>query len=144
MSEHTKPVPAEALGISIQAQAGAAQIVFQTYVPQDTGPKELNALVDRLAKVAKRQQAMHELVDLRKNLKVSEDTLARMLEDRARIDALPAPAAAEGRRLPNRHQQEQLAAQRAQADANEKRYREIITEARRTIAETEAIIADVG
>lgn len=129
---------APALGISVQVTAGSAQLVFQTHVPQETTAEALSELVDRVQAVAKRQQAIADLVELRRSLKGDEQTLVRMREDRARIDALQA-APQEGRRNPNRAADADLAKQRSQADATEKRMVEIINNTRQQIADTEAI-----
>lgn len=129
---------APALGISVQVQAGTAQLVFQTHVPQDASTGVLNELVDRIQKVAKRQQAVADLAELQKNLKVNEQQLVRMREDRARIDALSA-APQEGRKNPNRAADADLTKQRSQADANDRRMQEIIADIRQQIADTEAI-----
>lgn len=132
---------APALGISIQCTAGTSQLVFQTHVPQESNKAALDALVDRLTAVADRQKAKADLIDMRKNLKVQEAQLVRMREDRGRIETAAA-VPQDGRRNPNRAADSQkLEQQRQQADANEKRMGEIITEVRNDIAAAEAVVA---
>jgi hypothetical protein len=130
-----------ALGISLTGLAGT--IVFQTHVSQDVSVGTLNAMVDGWQKVIKRQEAIADLVTMKKGLKVSETSLLRMREDRARIDAQTA-VPQENRRNPNRASEQKLQLDRAQADANEKRYIELISEARAEIVATEALIAEEG
>ena len=131
---------APALGISVQCAAGEATLVFQTHVDQATDKATLDELVDRLTAVAARQKAKVDLVDVEKNLKVSERDLGRMRDDRARVElALTAPQ--EGRRNPNRVDLAKLQQQRDQADINEKRYEENIRELREMQVALKAIIA---
>lgn len=131
-----------ALGVSFQGLGGA--LVFQTHVDQNTSVADLNALVDKLDRVAKRQQAKLDLVDLEKNLKVNEDQVLRMREDRARVEQqLTAPQ--EGRRNPNRATDDaKLRQAREQADVTEKRYVEIIGGFREQITAAKALIAAEG
>lgn len=131
---------APALGVSVQCAAGESTIVFQTHIPlEDANKAKLDSMVDMLTAVAARQKAKVELVEMRKNLKVNEDQLVRMREDRVRVERdLTAPA--EGRRNQDRNAAE-LTKQRGQADANEKRFGEIIRDIKEAIAATEAVIA---
>lgn len=131
---------APALGISVRAAIGDAELVFQTHVDAVATKADLDTLVDRLMAVAARQKAKAELPQLRTALKREEDTLVRMREDRARVEAqLAVPQ--DGRRAPNRAADQTLAKQRADADVNEKRMAGMIADARDLIAAAEATIA---
>lgn len=132
---------APALGFSIMLQAGTAQLTFQTFIDRDADIAAINELVDKVTTVLDRQKAKADLVDMRKHLKVQEAQLVRMREDRGRIETAAA-IPQDGRRNPNRAQDAQkLEQQRQQADVNEKRMGEIITEARNEIAAAEAVVA---
>jgi hypothetical protein len=134
------PLPtAPALGISVQCAAGDSQIVFQTHVAQETPKAELDALVDRLSAVAARQKAKVTLDEAKRNRKANVVQLERLREDRTRVEAMLA-APQEGRRNQDRNAAD-LKQKREQADANEKRFMEIIREADDEIAALEAVIA---
>lgn len=140
MSDDPTKVPA--LGVSLTALGGA--LVFQTFVDRDVSVQDLNALVDKFDMVGRRQQAKLDLVELEKNLKVNEDQLVRMREDRGRIEQqLAAPQ--EGRRNPQRGADEaKLRQSRDQADATEKRMIEVIENFRVQIDAAKALIAAEG
>jgi hypothetical protein len=47
---------------------GRREIVFQTHVDQDVSAETLNGLLDRLARAVERQQAVAELIEIRRGL----------------------------------------------------------------------------
>lgn len=76
-----------ALGISLQLQLDERrQVVFQTHVAQDMGEQAINALLDKLARVADRQEARYRLGPLKKQLEANETIIERATGDLARVD----------------------------------------------------------
>lgn len=82
------PNTAPALGFSITAAVGEhRQVVFQSFVPLDAKPAEINAALDKVADAVDRQQARAQLPELRAELEKHQVTLRQFREDRERLEA---------------------------------------------------------
>lgn len=76
-----------ALGISMTAVvSGKRQVVFQTHVPQDADPAEVNVMLDRWGKILGRQEAFGELEEIRENLRKHRTALTHARADKDELD----------------------------------------------------------
>lgn len=105
MPDATAPGEAPALGISFKVLTAQNQeLVFQTHVAADIAPKDLNVLLDRLARAADRQRAYYELEGLREGRARQYSGVMRSVQQMGQVDALHEHAAQEkdasGRRKP--------------------------------------------
>lgn len=74
---------------------GDRQIVFQGFFPADHTDADANALLDRVMRLADRQQAYYERQGVVEELRKHQETLAQFHEDRDRIEVAHATAQAE-------------------------------------------------
>lgn len=91
MNDVAEAKTAPALGISFKASVGdGKELVFQTHVPQEIEPKELNALLDKIKAAAERQGAFADLVQLENELERHMTALSSQDAEAARIDDIAA------------------------------------------------------
>jgi hypothetical protein len=83
------PIAREVVGHAVGFTIGLAndrQVTFQTGFAEDEDDATVNARFDRIMRLADRQKAKYELVELRAELETHEKALARLDEDIARVD----------------------------------------------------------
>lgn len=79
--------PAPALGMSVvMNMPGDRQATLQCFVAQEDGEEAANELLDRMFRVADRQRARYELVDLEDQLEKHERELFNFEEQFARVE----------------------------------------------------------
>lgn len=84
--EATAALPA--IGMSYKVGLGdGKELVFQTHVPQNVEPAEMDALIDKLRDAADRQAAFSDLVELEKVLEQQTTAMLAAEEQKAKIDA---------------------------------------------------------
>lgn len=135
--EKVEVVPS--IGISYKATpANDREIVFQTFVPQETSPEAINALLDKLATAANRQGDRVLLIQLKNELEKHEKHRRQMKEDVTNIARREQDQWEEtGKRGPFKLSQKTVTA-KAQAEGNIKRWDEEIAKLKEQIQETEA------
>lgn len=140
MTEDVKPV----IGISINTELpGKRSVVFQTHVAQDTDPKALNALLDKLQDANDRQFSRYLLevmrVELEQHEKMLADQVGRIQVVESNLQDKSVNHAKSGRRngyvLSEKEQQE-----KRQAHQNLEAIKERVETIKSKIAEHEAVV----
>jgi hypothetical protein len=73
--------------ISFQASMGESRgAVFETYLPQDAAITEYHAVMDKLRKVAERQEAIKMVKDIAIRLEADKANLAALVADMKRVE----------------------------------------------------------
>jgi hypothetical protein len=142
MKETTAPAAGvPALGFSLQIQLDKTQqrqIVFQSHLPLDAEPDEVNKVLDKVVAAAERQIKKQRLVDLRRDARDLERQLKFSAEDMVRIDAQM--RAEHDHKTPGRPFKltPPQRSQREQAEINAKRGKEMLEDTNKAIIELEA------
>lgn len=80
---------APAIGMSVTCNAGGdRQLVLQTFVDQEADDSTVNALADRMMRVADRQQAIYKIPALEEEIEKHRKELANFEENFARLEGI--------------------------------------------------------